>query len=379
MTAAVTMPDERVRTPAVFVVELFLPSEARELRRAMHRHNWHETADIVCADWDLLAQVRSGTSRVWWPLGTFAARNSPLRHPDTRRKRLPAEFDAVEWQAVQIGDGITAVVATFYPALVAAESLDKAWLRRAQLARQSIHDSARRFVATACPGFFAANSEPQPLIDLLFLTERGTERRVSPELPAMNLQRMSRTSDCYLRPTRTWALWGEQPAIADDAAMVDRIRKTFGDSLLQLSVSEMLCVYHSRYAQIRDRAPRRRGRLRMSHMREQRSNLLVLSLNVRTTERAIRQFNESRQPRDDEGMAADQAEMLEQLKSDDEQYRDILSTALSLTSSMQSLRASRVARWIAVASLATSFLLLMLTDEAQHPRITALLQWITSG
>jgi hypothetical protein len=32
MTAAVTVPDEHVRTPAVFVVELFVPSEARELR-----------------------------------------------------------------------------------------------------------------------------------------------------------------------------------------------------------------------------------------------------------------------------------------------------------------------------------------------------------
>ncbi len=184
-----------------------------------------------------------------------------------------------------------------------------------------------------------------------------------------------------VRQRRTWALWGErqESAIADEWAIVDRVSGVVGDCLLRLSVSEPLCVYHSRYAQIRDRAPHRHGRLRMSHMREQRANLLVLSVNVRTTARANKQFNghRLREPTaTDRLMISDQDEMLAFLRADDEQFRDLLAAALSLTSSMLSLRASRVTRWIAIASLAASLLLLMLTGEAQNPRITALLQWI---
>jgi hypothetical protein len=53
-------------------------------------------------------------------------------------------------------------------------------------------------------------------------------------------------------------------------------------------------------------------------------------------------------------MAEDQAKMLKQLQSDDNNYRDVLSEAASLNSSMQALRTSRTARGIAAASLAVA-------------------------
>jgi hypothetical protein len=424
---------EPVRVPGVFVVELFLPSDADKLERLIKRHNWHDTASRILGDWDLLAQIRADPSYEWWTLGASAGLKSPARHTDARPKKLPAEFDEVVIEGVRIGDGITAVVATFFTGAVAAPTADNSYrharrargVRHAEPARQSIHESARRYLARECPGFFAENKQPQPLIDLLLFSQpdtppaehRGSQQEMasraiglaerdmahtSPELPGIYLRRISRISGSQIDQMGTWALWGydraiieyaarrpKAPAITEDWVLVDYVREAVGDYLLQLSISELLCLHHRRYMQIRDQAPRRRGRLRMSHIKEQRTNLLVLSLNVRTTERAIRHFNERERahthhlqsaldapPGIDQQLATDQAKILELLKADDEQYREILAAALSLTSSMQSLRASRVARWIAVASLATSFLLLMLSDSSQHPRIATLAEWI---
>lgn len=426
-------PGERLRVPALFVVELFLPSEADKLKRLIKRHDWHDTASHIWGDWDLLAQIRTDPCHDWWKLGAFTGLKSSARHNDTRRKKLPAEFDEVVFEGVRIDDGITAVVATFFTTSAVAPTVDDAYrqarraggVRHAQLPRQSIHQSARRFLARTCPGFFAVIKQPQPLADLLLFGQPDTspaerlgsqqetasraigltERSIvhtPPELPGIHLGRISRPSANQIEQMGTWALWGQDrviiehaarrpkaPAITEDWALVDYVREAVGDYLLQLSISELLCVHHCRYMQIRDEAPRRRGRLRMAHIREQRTNLLVLSLNVRTTERAVRHFNErerahTRQvqsaldaaPAIDQQVAIEQAKILELLKADDEQYREILAAALSLTSSMQSLRASRVARWIAVASLATSFLLLMLSDSSQHPRIATVAEWI---
>jgi len=407
---------ESVRSPGVFVVELFLPSDGDRLQRLIGRHGWHDTASHIWGDWDLLAHIGADATYDWWTLGALAGRKSSARHTATRRRKLPKEFDEVVFAGVRIGDGITAVVATFYAGAGAAPPPDTMYrrghaARYGQPSRQSIHESARRFLARACPGFFAQNERPQPLVDLLLLNR--------PDMPAtecvdglaeigsgttgltgMQLRRISRTSAGQIEQPGTWALSGHDraiiehaarrpnaPAITDDWQLVDYMREAVGDHLLQLSISELLCLHHCRYMEIRDQAPRRRGRLRMSHIKEQRTNLLVLSLNVRTTERAIGHFNQRARahqvratqhspPVLDQQLAADQATILELLKADDEQYREILTAALSLTSSMQSLRASRVARWIATASLVTSFLLLMLSDSAQHPRIATVAEWI---
>jgi len=337
----------------------------------------------------------------WWTLGAFAGPKSLARHPDARRKKLPAEFDGVVFEAVQIGDGVTAVVATFHTVAAAAG-------RVGTRHRRSMHDAARRFLAQTCPGLFAVGNEPQPLLELFLFAKREvtpgklTNGEPSAELPAMDLPRMPAASGSYLEQTRTWLLRAQRQAfidqahprmqnsaITDDWAIVRYVREAIGDYVLRLSISELLCAYHSHYAQIRDRAPRRRASVRMKHMREQRANLLVLSVNVRTTERAITQFNERKRPPacdllscppmdTDEQIASDQGEMLVQLRADDEQFRDLLSAAVSLTSSIQSLRASRVARWIAAASLVTSLLLVMLGDGTQHPRVATLVQWIFS-
>lgn len=459
---------EHVLVPGLFMVELFPPSESHLLDAAINRHNWRDPLGLARADQDLLAEARSGTGYDWWKLGGFANLKAWANDPDARRTKLPAQFDEIALQSVQIGESITAVAATFYVSDDSARSIDKVWqqdhqpellhgrgvrrplpqtaqevaFRRTQLARQEMHETARRWLAEICAGFFALNGEPQPLIDLLLFTQREatiesnpnqrqdnayraiglTEHSIvqtSPELPAMNLERVERRYS-YVSGARTWALWGQRQAIIDQArprmtkygqidnwAIVTYVREAIQGYLLRLSISELLSVYHFQYARMRDNARQRHGRFRMKNLEELRTNLLALSLNVGLIERDIRNFNKRqwhsaydapftvpsaprmrrfeersggplRAPRNtNDRLASDQAALLAQLKADDEHYRDVLSEAASLTSSMQALRTSRVARWIAAASLGVSLVVFSFSDVAQHPLIVALIHWIT--
>jgi hypothetical protein len=101
--------------------------------------------------------------------------------------RLPGDFDKVQLDAVRIGEGSCAVLATFFTTEVAQRRADEAWhrnhqptparglrgrwraekaessaQRHAQLARQPLHDTARRWLNRMCGGFFAANANHSP-------------------------------------------------------------------------------------------------------------------------------------------------------------------------------------------------------------------------
>jgi len=119
---------------------------------------------------DMLAEAQSGSSWHWWKLGAFVGMKRSARIPDLRR---------------------------FYTTDVAARGVDKVWyqnhqpefvhgrgewprhetaqfaaFRHTQLARQLMHDAAPRWLAKTCSGFFAANHELQPLIDLMLFNTR---------------------------------------------------------------------------------------------------------------------------------------------------------------------------------------------------------------
>ncbi|WP_155948847.1 hypothetical protein [Mycobacterium sp. URHB0044] len=434
---------ESVRIPGLFVVELFPPSESGQLQHAAQRHGWPDPPTDV-------------RSQRQWNLGTFAATRRVVSGPHTRQAKLPREFNEITLTAVQIGEGITAVVAAFHMTDAAARHVSDVWhrdhqpeivrgrgerprseaaqsvaVRRTQIARQSMHDAARRWLARTCPGFFAANDEPQPLIDLMLFTRRRatldesptrpdetsyralglTDRHVihtSSNIPAMTLERAPRTSHSYVDGVRTWALWGQRHEIVDQAidfdvrspddeqAIVDYIGAGVRNHLTRLALSELLSVYHARYADMRDSARNRRGLFHTKHLEELRTSLLVLSLNVGSLERDIKEFNESGLfSRDDswctvtapwvspqtpvnttELMIKEQSEMLTQLVLDDEQFRVLLSAAVSLTSSIEGLRASRLAKLIAAASLSVSLAMVLCSDVAEHPRFNALVSWL---
>ena len=126
---------------------------------------------------------------------------------------------------------------------------------------------------------------------------------------------------------------------------------TVRDRLVSLTICEQLSVCHARYTDLRDHAHSRLGFVRIKHLEAQRDNLVSLSLTVGTTDRAVRAFNAHRRAGGDavdRRLVADQYDMLDRLADADGFYRGLLGVSASLASSMQALRASRIARWIAV-------------------------------
>ncbi|OBB15858.1 hypothetical protein A5662_06450 [Mycobacteriaceae bacterium 1482268.1] len=339
--------------PGLFIVELFPPSESHRLTEAINRQNWLDPLGYARTDIDLLALARSGRGYDWWKLGGFANLKAWAGDPDARITKLPCQFDAIALRAVQIGESITAVAATFHVTEEATRCIDRVWqrdhqpellcgkdlrrplpqtipevaMRRTQLARQELHDAARRWLADVCPGFFAVNGEPQPLIDLLLFTKRtvaqiDTEDRLhgdayraigltersftlaSSELPAMNLERAERGIGSYVNGARTWALWGERQEVIDQArprmqkyghvddwALVAYAGEALQSYLLRLSISELLSTFHIQYAHMRDQARQQHGRFRMKNLEGLRTDLLALSLNIGSIERDIVAFN----------------------------------------------------------------------------------------
>ncbi|BBY49471.1 hypothetical protein MARA_29390 [Mycolicibacterium arabiense] len=464
---------EHVRIPGLFAVEFFPPSASEELKRMIKRHNWHGGPHgTTQADFDIVADARSGADWVWWTLGTFVGMESHSKIPDARKYKLPRTFDAVALNAVQVGESITAVVATFYVTEDGARQVDSVWQqdyepefvhgrgewplaytaqamanRRTQQARQSMHDIARSWLKTTCPGFFAANGEPQPLVDLMLFTLReatiaqnlsarddrvygalglseNTFTQTSDDLPGLNLERVEPFTVHYIDTRRTWALWGQRQSILDRGKhhfatygeidrwdnwpIVNYVREGLQNSLLRLSISEMLRVYHRLYATMRDGARSEHGRYSMKQLERLRGDLLTLSFNINSIGRDIKVFNDAKWLEDGDAqftrratpwvqtldalrggqttvpavemsdeLAAEQAETMKQLMDDDAQYRGILTATASLSSSMQSMRVSRTALKVSVLSSTVAVVTLLTTNATVQSLGVKVWTWVS--
>jgi hypothetical protein len=464
--------DEHITMPALFVIEMFPPSEIHNLQRALRKGGWNANElRFFPESTPRLEDARSGAGWAWWKLGAVVRPNSPTIIPDAKCARLPHEFDAVELKALQIGQGITAVMACFYLRNEASTRVDASWhaeyhprifwgkrgqwpqafgpdwfaCRATQRARGSIHQAARRWFRQSCPGIFAANDQPQPLIDILLfdkheaalneqpsrefddalravgVTEDATIQR-SRQIPAMVLEPASRRGmNLAFETSRTWGLWGKRDAILDsiaerikyygtgrsDSSITHYVHRAIEDYFLRLSISELLTLCQSRHAALRDTARQRHGKFNMGHLRDLRSSILTLSLDVSSIAHDARTYH-ARSWRFDrvqfvlqdapwmvarheqngfpslepinlnERLFTEQMRTLETLVAADSDYRGILTAAASLTSSMRALRAGMVAGWIAVASLVVALTALLLSDTAAHTRLSQLVDWISS-
>lgn len=348
---------------ALVVVETFPPNQAARLESALRRLGCNDPLGLLRGARRPELEARSGAGVPWWRLAVLTCTAAPPSRSAAHRRRVPAEFDEIEISAVRIGEGLCAVLATFHTGGVPARG-----------SRARLHAAARRWFGTELPGFFAGNDEPQPLLELP-ATVPGTQ--VFDPVPG---------------PGRTWTLSasGTGPVHADLGAAdpgsgrvpARRAVRTVRDRLVSLTICEQLSVCHARYTDLRDHAHSRLGFVRIKHLEAQRDNLVSLSLTVGTTDRAVRAFNAHRRAGGDavdRRLVADQYDMLDRLADADGFYRGLLGVSASLASSMQALRASRIARWIAVLSLIASLLLLSLADTATSPRIVAVIQWLTGG
>lgn len=344
-------PTDHVRIPSLFVVELFTPSVKENLDRAIKRNRW-DTKQLRMYGRHYMPtpdEARSGDGWPWWNLGEVVRRGSNVMVGDAVRRKMPKEFDRVELKALQISQGITAVMAKFDLNDAAISRLDEAWhrdyqpemywgkrggewprplmpdfvaFRRVQEERGRLHDAARQWFSAKWPGFFATNGQPQPVLDVVLLDEisaypktrptEGVEGAVralglphtvyvqrSIKFPAMTLGERQIRSDSDMEDRRTWALWGNRSEIVDglattltshgygqsDSSIAHYVQEAIEDYFLRLAISEMLDVCDARYASMRD-AARQHGQLERL-----RASLLTLSIDMSSIDRDIRAYN----------------------------------------------------------------------------------------
>ena len=188
------------------MAELFPPSEIESLKRSMGRNGWdkrriHFVGDEIAA---MLAKSRQGGGWRWWRIGEEVGEHSTGTHPDAIRRKLPKQFEVVEHVALQVGDGLTAVISHFELTPAAMRIVDEAWhrsyeprivrdrgkrrnedrlwsgLAQTQASRRQLHNLARGWMKDVWPGSFAHSGELQPLYDLVLLDKsRPIDRRAS--------------------------------------------------------------------------------------------------------------------------------------------------------------------------------------------------------
>jgi hypothetical protein len=457
-------PTDHVRIPTLFIVELFPPSVIRNLERANMRNRWvSKQSRWIPGYMPKLDEARSGDAWSWWNLGEVVRRGSGVTVGDATQGKMPEELDRVELKALQIGQGITAVMAKFDLNEAAVSRLDESWhrdykpemywgkwggpwprpldkdfvaYRRVQEERGHLHRVARQWFSAKCPGFFASNNQPQPLLDIVLFDEisaypekrpaRGVDGAVralglphtvhvqkSTKFPAMTLGERQIRSDSDMEDRRTWALWGNRAEILDglakslaahglgqhDSSIAHYTQEAIEDYFLRLSISEMLEVCQARYASMRDTA-RQHGQLGRL-----RTSLLTLSVDMSSIDRDIRAYNalgwrrdyaqfffedapflvaehnehgiESIEPINmNERLLTEQTRMLETLRAADNDYRSILTAASSLTSSLQSIRMARTAIWVAIGSLGVAAVTLLITDMSKHSLFGIVAEWL---
>jgi hypothetical protein len=315
--------------------------------------------------------------------------------------------------------------------------------RKTQEARGAIHNEARRWLRKQCPGVFASNGYPQPLVDVLLFdgldatfTKRtdmdtndalralglhtGAMIERSDQLPAMVMTSADVGLDSRMEDRSTWSVWGGRSSVfgalaealkgygatPSDESVAFWVEKAAESYFIRLAVSELLTLCQIRYASMRDSARRNHGRYRMKQLKRLRSNLLTQSLDLSSIDRDVRQRNQrgwrvdrakftledtpwsaaravengyqTRKPFNlNKNLIKRQTRMLESLAVADRDYREILTSAASLTSSMQSLRAGAVALLVASASLVVAGLTLLLTEAPAHSQFDVITQWIS--
>jgi len=266
--------DYHVTVGGIWAIELFPPSQLPAFERALDKNGWKRPKWWASADEDnpkKLQRARSGRGASWWPVVDVVRKDSTWWIPDGVRADLPAQFEWVSLRAMQVGAGLTAVVAHFTLTEAAASLLDTEWHRdhdpilipgsrgkrprsldrhwaafhKTQGVRRELHDAARDWMRGKVPGFFAASNSPQLLLDLLLLdgydpthepyvelprddeikqrdairaiglSDYGFHHIVSPSLEKLILSPSDPEMHPALGEGPTWTLWGNREAIIE--------------------------------------------------------------------------------------------------------------------------------------------------------------------
>ncbi|GAA1264730.1 hypothetical protein [Saccharothrix xinjiangensis] len=346
--------DEHVHIPALWLVEFFPPSQFENLASALKRKSWgeyHAWTGSGPTGREILEQSRTGKGWSWWRLADVIDPDSDRWSPDSLREKLPDHFDQVSLIAIQIGAGLTAVLARFDINKESAKAVDDIWhethepevvrnfgrpmaqgrmwtkFRKTQQARRSIHDAARRWLADSCPGFFAAHSRLHPLVDLILteqgdpfadsdseaaqresmralgLTDYSIRSRTSGDLPGLVVEPASKTLTPTIGGAETWAIWGNRNTVEERMenlaayggggidGIVHVTQEHARNFFVLLAVSRMAMHMDEDYARLRDEAQTRHGRFKGKGLKLLRASFLTLSLDLTSVARDLQRFH----------------------------------------------------------------------------------------
>ncbi len=356
--------DEHVTMPGIWVVELFPPSAFARLEQAIHRNGWDRNrwmSGTEDTNVKMLLKFRARTGSGWWRMASIQDVHGTYVMPDGVRARLPPEFSCINLKAMQVGSGLTAVVAHIQLSELGATQLDEIWhqthkpriARRdgrlhaldrmwagfndTQAARERLHYLARKWMNDNCDGFFAEFGTSQTLIDMLILekhdptevsgeresdlsdafralgiTETEVRHYTSAEIPKMHLVPTWPLMARGMSTDRTWALWGQHRALIENAtdmsgygddakqAIAHRYSQAIESFVVTLSVSDLLETVEARYAIIRDRARAQHGHFKSKVINDLREQLLTLSIDVASMQRDLEGVWRSRPRFEDE-------------------------------------------------------------------------------
>ncbi|WP_327300984.1 MULTISPECIES: hypothetical protein [Streptomyces] len=340
--------EEKVEFPALWLVEFFPPSEFWRLRKAIDRNAWDRRrvwSGIGRGNREHLERSRGHFRGGWWHLGEVHTSDAARYHPDGVTRKLPWQFSSVQLTAIQVGGGLTAVVAFFRMSPSGSVHVNSVWhaaheprmvMRRGrpraedrfwsglgvtQEARGELHGAARAWLREFCPGWFEAKGVPQPSVDLLLLkdfdptvatgtrefhdslralgvTRSEIEHWTSEDFPKMLFEPVDESLCPAL--TNGWTLWGNMSQAAsaagdlqfhggaDPAGLAGYVGRRISGLCVLLGVSQLIDAMSQERASLRDRARNRHGRFSGKRLTLLRDDFLTASLDLASVARDVR-------------------------------------------------------------------------------------------
>lgn len=345
-----TVPDdEHIEQGGIWVIEIFPPSRYADLLSALEKNGWDKEFRSGSREETLAEAVekaRLGHSFIWSHLGTIVPPDSHSFLPNTKRETLPEELSRIELSVVQIGTGITALVAFMGLSDTGQGSLDKAWraryeprhrrrgrsvvvergtevaTREVSGERHRVHEVARSWMRDRYPGFFFDRQSGHPVVDFSIFAQHDPTSSL-PITDSFNyaLRALAFDYHAYRKisspsiagavfvepslyphngsgPASSWGIVGARDKIVESNDMRGCGNPPYGASVLaarfndeirsfalHFAMTRFVDEMRSAYITSRDKASTRHRRYRPKRLLELRNELLANGLDVATIAR----------------------------------------------------------------------------------------------
>ncbi|MDF2257315.1 hypothetical protein [Streptantibioticus ferralitis] len=299
---------------------------------------------------------------------------------------------------------------------------DSAWvtMRRTQETRRALHDAARDWMAEKLPGSFASKDRRHSAFDLLLfqtyhpqddqppsgewsasLRALGLTQEfiwlTSDSLPGFVLQRTEPDLCRSMGEAPSWGLVGSLADIPESMvrhrgsdkpwAVSSYVSDVIRSFFVKIALTEFLGELERSYAKLRDSARRQHRQLKGKYAKELQEGLITFSLDINALARDVKSTNEyglwpdeamftmgnapwvqtKQEPLDyNKVLAEAQTRMASDLSDADRDYREVLTAVSALGASVDAFRVSRLALWVAGATLLLTAVTLAITDVGDH-------------